>query len=260
MVKTYEDLKENSLGMTAFFETSNDFPECYGISCGNWDGAGISFGVLQYNFKAGTLQPLFNYMNDNYNSICRTAFGTNYDKWASMINDTLVNQQTWGDQIGDPATGKHSCIAPWNTQFMTLGTSPECIAKQVDMSASWQSSALTWFKNLGLYSRRGYALMFDISVQMGRFFPQNVCLNRFKAIVTTGKTRAQIEEEKLRIIVELCANGNNRCFNTTTLPTLQSIVYNRKIAIVDGTSTQGFNIANYDLSYEPAFKGGVFSG
>jgi hypothetical protein len=128
------------------------------------------------------------------------------------------------------------------------------------MSASWQSSALTWLKNLGLYSRRGYALMFDISVQMGRFLPQNVCLNRFKAIDPTGKTRAQIEEEKLRIIVELCSNGNNRCFNTQALPTLQSIVYNRKIAIVDGTSAQGFNINNYDLSYEPAFKGGIFSG
>jgi hypothetical protein len=102
--------------------------------------------------------------------------------------------------------------------------------------------------------------MFDISVQMGRYFPQNVCLQRFRQIVTTGKTRAQIEDEKLRIIVELCSDGNNRVFPTTTLPTLPQIVYDRKIAIVNGTSNQGFNIANYDLEYEPAFKGGIFSG
>jgi hypothetical protein len=143
---------------------------------------------------------------------------------------------------------------------MDLGTTPESIAKQVEMSGSYQTTALKWFNNLGLYSRRGYALMFDISVQMGRFFPQHICLQRFQQIVTTGKTRAQIEEEKLRIICELCSNGNNRCFNTTTLPTLQSIVYNRKIAIVNGTSNQGFNIANYDLEFDPALKGGIFSG
>jgi hypothetical protein len=144
---------------------------------------------------------------------------------------------------------------------MELGTSPESIAKQVDMSSSWRVNAEKWFNNLGLFSRRGFALMFDISVQMGRFFPQNVCLNRFKAIVTTGKTRAQIEEEKLRIIVEVASNGNNRVFATQTLPTLPQIVYDRKIAIVNGTSAQGFNIANYDLSLnEPAMKGGIFSG
>ena len=71
MVKTYQDLKEKVLGMTAFFETSNTYPDCYGITAGNWDGAGISHGVLQYNFKAGSLQPLWNHMNNNYNDLCR---------------------------------------------------------------------------------------------------------------------------------------------------------------------------------------------
>jgi hypothetical protein len=260
-MKSYDDLKEKTLGMTAFFETSNTYPECYGITAGNWDGAAISHGVLQYNFKAGSLQPLWNHMNDNYNALCRGIFGTDYDKWASMINAPLTDQQTWGTEIGDPATSRHSCLQPWKDYFMELGTSPESIAKQVDMSSSWRVNAEKWFNNLGLFSRRGFALMFDISVQMGRFFPQNVCLNRFKAIVTTGKTRAQIEEEKLRIIVEVASNGNNRVFATQTLPTLPQIVYDRKIAIVNGTSAQGFNIANYDLSLnEPAMKGGIFSG
>ncbi len=102
--------------------------------------------------------------------------------------------------------------------------------------------------------------MWDISVQMGRFFPQNVCLHRFRQIVTTGKTKAEIEEEKLRIIVELCSDGNNRCFPTESLPDLPQIVYNRKIGIVDGTSPQGLNMAIYDLDYEPAFKGGIKLG
>jgi len=260
MVKTYQDLKEKSLGMIAFFETSNSYPECYGITAGNWDDAGISHGVLQYNFKTGSLQTLWNHMNNNHNALCRGIFGTDYDEWAGMINATLLTQQTWGTNIGDPATGRHSCLEPWKSYFMELGTSQESIDKQIEMSGSWHTNALKWFNNLGLYSRRGYALMFDISVQMGRFLPQNVCLDRFRQIDETDKTRMQIENEKLNIIVELCSNGNNRCFPTETLPTLPQIVFDRKNAVVVGSSVQGFSIGQYDLEYEPAFQGGIFSG
>ena len=259
-MKTYQNLKEHSLGMIAFFETSNTYPECYGITAGNWDGAGISHGVLQYNFKTGSLQPLWNHLNWNNTQLCTDIFGADYEKWASMINATLSEQQTWGTEIGDPATGRHSCLQPWKDYFMALGTSQPSIDKQIELSGSWHTNALKWFNNLGLYSRRGYALMFDISVQMGRFFPQNVCLDRFRKIDPTGKTRAQIEEEKLYIIVELCSNGNNRCFNTQTIPDLQGIVFRRKSAVVDGTSNQGFNINLYDLKYDPAFQGGIISG
>ena len=259
-MKTYQDLKEHSLGMIAFFETSSTYPDCYGITSPNWDGAGISHGVLQYNFGTGSLQPLWNHMNNNHNQLCRDIFGTDYTEWANIINATLSAQQTFGNDIMSP-TNDHKCIEPWNTYFMNLGTSQPSIDKQIDMSNSWHTNALKWFNNLGLFSRRGYALMFDISVQMGRFFPQHLCLRDFRLIDPTGKTRAQIEEEKCRIILKYVWNGNNRCFNTTSVPNMQTIVKDRKTAVVDGTSVQGFNINIYDLSYnDPAFRGGILSG
>jgi hypothetical protein len=259
MVKSYQDLKEKTLGMVAFFETSNYYPECYGITSGNWDDQAISHGVLQYNFGQGTLQPLWNHLNTNYQQLCWDTFGADYTEWANLINAPLSEQRVFGTNIIDPLN-EHKIIDPWKTYFMNLGTSQPSIDKQIEMSGSWHTNGLKWFNNLGLYSRRGYALMFDISVQMGRFFPQNVCLHRFKQIVTTGKTRAEIEEEKLRIICEVAANGNNRCFPTQSLPTLPQIVFNRKIGIVDGTSQAGLNMSLYDLDYEPAFKGGIFNG
>ena len=260
MVKTYQDLKEHSLGMIAFFETSNTYPECYGVTASNWDGAGLSHGVLQYNFKTGSLQPLWNHLNTNYNQLCRDIFGTDYQEWADLINATLSVQQTFGNTWQDP-NNTRLLKDPWKSYFMTLGTSQPSIDKQIEMSGSWHTNALRWFNNLGLKSRRAYALMFDISVQMGRFFPQHLCLQDFRNIVTTGKTMAQIEQEKCNIILKYVYNGNNRCFNTSTVPDLQTIVYNRKKAVVDGTSNQGFNINNYDLRYDdPAFKGGIFSG
>lgn len=258
-MKSYQDLKEKSLGMTAFFETSNGYPECYGVTSPNWDGAGVSHGVLQYNLKTGSLQTLWNHMNTNYNQFCRDTFGTDYTEWSNIINATLTEQQAFGNKIMSP-TNSHKCIAPWEGYFMTLGTSQASIDKQISMSESWRTNALKWFNTFELYSRRGFALMFDISVQMGRFLPQSLVWMEIKNIDRTGKTRAQIEEEKLRIIVNRCSYGENKVFPTTSVPEMQSIVYNRKIAIVNGTSNQGFNIANYDLTYEPAFKGVVVSG
>jgi hypothetical protein len=257
MVKSYQDLKEKTLGMIAFFETSNTYPECYGITSPNWDGAGVSHGVLQYNYKTGSLQTLWNHMNNNYNQLCRDIFGTDYTKWSDTINATFATQQAFGNEIMNQ-NNNHLCLPPWDGYFMALGTSQPSIDKQIEMSGSWHINALKWFKNLGLYSRRGYALMFDISVQMGRFLPQNVCLHRFRQIDPTGKTKAQIEEEKLNIIVELCSNGNNRCFPTQTLPNLPQIVFDRKNAVVVGSSNQGFSIGQYDLEYEPAFTGAMY--
>jgi hypothetical protein len=255
-MKSYQDLKEKTLAMTAFFETSNTYPECYGITAGNWDLQGLSHGVLQYNFGTGSLQPLWNYLNTTYNQLCRNVFGADYQEWADILGKTTEEQVAWADGISDSATGKHSVVQPWKDYFMNLGTSQESIDKQIDMSAAWRTNAEKWFASLGLYSRRGFALLWDISVQMGRLFPQNLIWNDFTNINVAGKTRQQIEEEKLRIIVNRCSYEENR----VTDPAIQTIVYNRKIAIVDGTSNQGFNIVQYDLDYDPAFKGGIFSG
>jgi hypothetical protein len=267
MVKSYQDLKEHALGMIAFFETSNGFPECYGITAGNFDGAGLSHGVLMYNFGTGSLQPLWNHLNTNYKSMCQDIFGADYTEWANVLAMTEVaDQVAWGDSISiptpDPTNANHKrfIIDKWKNYFMTLGQTQPSIDKQIELSGHWHTNALKWFKSLGLYSRRGYALMFDISVQMGRFFPQNVCKHRFEQIDPTGKTRAQIEEEKLHIIVELCSNGNNRCFPSSSLPNLPEIVFNRKNAVVVGSSNQGFDITQYDLQYDPAFEGGIISG
>ncbi len=53
-----KDLAYRCLALTGSFETGTGIPDCFcGIS-GDFDGQGISFGVLQWNFGQGTLQPL----------------------------------------------------------------------------------------------------------------------------------------------------------------------------------------------------------
>ena len=118
------------------------------------------------------------------------------------------------------------------------------------------ANAEKWFKALGLWSRRGFALMWDISVQMGRHFVMNLEYNDFQQIVTTGKTRAQIEEEKLRIICSRAAWHDR--------PSQYSqLTYDRKIMLVNGTGDYygaPFDMSQYDLNYEPAFEWNVEKG
>lgn len=255
-MRDYEDLKEKAMGMTGYFETSHASPDCYGVTSANWDGAGASHGVLQFNFKTGNLQTLWQYMDTNYNADVKAIFGTDYNTWYTLIHDTLANQQAFGDQWGDPATGKHSFVTPWSTYFMSLGTHSASIAKQVSMAQSYHDNALKWFNQLGLYSRRGYALMFDISVQLGRCYPMNLILADFKTILTAGRTRADIEKDKLYKIVNRVSYMEN---NVTSAN--QSIVYNRKKAVVDGTNTSGFDVTGYDVTLtEPALRGGIILG
>lgn len=259
MVKSYEDLREKTLGMTGFFETSSGYPTCYGVTSGNHDGAGLSHGVLQFNWGTGSLKTLWQYMDTNHNQLCRDIFGANYAEWEDVLNNkTVVEQIAWGDSISVPVGNeeKRGVDPTWKALFQTLGETHESITKQMTFSEEWVTNAVKWFKALGLYSRRGFALLWDISVQMGRLFSMNQILHDFRQIDPTGKTKAQIEEEKLLIIVDRCSYDNRPS-------EFSDIVHKRKLMLVTGTGDYygtPFTMAQYDLNYEPAFKGAVYLG
>ena len=187
--------------MVAFFETSNYYPECYGITSGNWDDQAISHGVLQYNFGQGTLQPLWNHLNTNYNQLCRDIFGADYQQWADLINAPLAEQRIFGTNIIDP-NNSHKIINPWKDYFMTLGTSQPSIDKQIEMSDSWHSNGLKWFKNLGLYSRRAYALCFDISVfRWGAFFRKMFVFTDFNKLTQQAKQGRKLKKKNCGLLL-----------------------------------------------------------
>jgi hypothetical protein len=262
-VKSYEDLKTKVLGMSSFFETSTGYPTTYGVTAGNWDLAGMSFGCLQINFLSESLQPFFNYMNTNYNQLCRDIFGIYYDEWNTVLGYTTANQVAWADSISIDGNGREKGIlnSTWRPLFQTLGETQPSIDKQIEMSAGWLPNARKWFDQLGLWSRRGFALCWDISVQLGRLFPMNLIWNDFQNIVTTGKSREQIEEEKLRIIVYRITYHNRVTLGN------QQLVFDRKTMLIDGTGSYygtPFTMGQYDLNYEPAFEynelGGSYIG
>ena len=53
------DQNRRVLSLTTYFETNKKIDDAFKIVTGNFDGQGISFGCLQWNFGQQTLQPIF---------------------------------------------------------------------------------------------------------------------------------------------------------------------------------------------------------
>jgi hypothetical protein len=76
---------ETAFSVTSGFETSGDrFQQV----TGNFDGAGLSFGPVQWNFKSNTLVPLFRKFQETDESALHACFTdeTDYDEWLEVLD------------------------------------------------------------------------------------------------------------------------------------------------------------------------------
>jgi hypothetical protein len=162
--------RQQALSYTSYnYETSKTLPAAYGVMSGNFDGAGGSFGVIQFNWKSGTIQPILRDLINDHPADMQAAFTSTADYNTIVdvvLNRTTANQILWGDSISDP-TNKHKVIEPWNTYFVTLGSFQSCQDRQMQACQNYFNTANTWASDFGLWSRRGYALCFDNAVQYG---------------------------------------------------------------------------------------------
>lgn len=248
------ELKENALALTALFETSTSPPEAFGVTSGNHDQQGLSHGALQFNFGQGTLQPIWRDLINQHPDVVRAAITNqgDYDYFVDLIlNGTTDEQIAFGTNITDP-NNDHAIVEPWKTYFMTLGTSQESIDRQI-LAAQWYfDQGKKYFDLFNLWTRRGYALMFDISVQSGSIGQAKIDLINadFAAMDTTGMTEEEIETEKMKIIVTRKVEEVN--------PTYQTSYYDRKMSIANGSGwvyggTLFMDTANYNMILEPAY-------
>ena len=99
---------------------------------GNFDGQGLSLGYLQWCIGQGTLQPLLNRMDREYNAEMKSIFGTNYASIHNMILDTTENQLAWAKYINNST---NTIAEPWYSQFVNLSNNQHFINIESDASA-----------------------------------------------------------------------------------------------------------------------------
>lgn len=230
-------LDSRCLALTGSFETGKLAPDCFAGLTGNFDGQGMSFGALQWNFGQGTLQPLLKQMFTSHADVAATIFGAKLGQVQQAISGGTAAAVAFAVSIQGPA--KHSINAPWRQMFTSLGLTPEFQAIETQSAASYYSRAVAMCNDYGLTSARGRALMFDISVQNGSINDavRTLIMDDYAALspVLSPDDR---EVARMRIVANRRAEAANAKFVED--------VRQRKLCIANGTGV--VHGVSYDLA------------
>ena len=205
---TFKPLDHRCLALTGSFETGSAFPDCFAGLSGDFDGQGISFGVCQWNFGQGSLQPLLKRMCADYPEMARTVFNDNLEHLTMVLNAAKREQMAFARSIQHPV--RKRIHEPWLGMFKTLGRTAEFQRIEADAANTLYKAARRFCVDYGLWSERAAALMFDIKVQNGSI-SSKVKERIFKSFrdIDPGISEEEQEAARLRIVANRRAEAAN---------------------------------------------------
>jgi peptidoglycan hydrolase-like protein with peptidoglycan-binding domain len=200
-------LFERCLGLTASFEGHG-----YTAAAGNWDGAGMTWGIIGFTAKS---RSLFHVLEAIPRTVVAEAFAL--DGGMSLGHEAAeavidigrrlqAERVAWGDRISDPAVdprtkkAKAKLLPTWQVRFARLGQTKEGQAAQRKIARElyWTPAVRQLESKLpALRSERAYAMAFDCWVQQGGIYPS--------ALAAAAK--AVDEKAALKAIAEAQAQG-----------------------------------------------------
>jgi len=230
-----ESLDHRTLALTGSFETGAPFPGCFAALTGDFDGQGLSFGCLQWNFGQGSLQPLLKRMGQRHSDVMEDVFGDHYRELQAVLDSSLDEQLEWARSIQDP--NRNEVREPWRGLFKTLGRREAFQDLQTEASDRLYDAAVDLSREFDVRSERAVALMFDIKVQNGSIpNPVRAQIRRdFEELPADAG-----EEAQLRIIANRRAEASK--------PRWIEDVRSRKLTIAIGQGT--VHGRRYDLEEE----------
>jgi hypothetical protein len=162
--------------ITSTFETGR--PGGFGGLTGNFDGQGLSFGLMNFAFKAGSLPPLLQEFITKHPGRYAAAFGQDAERFKEIVFATkpdpanpkrrvrdverqmdFVNTQM--NQYPQKAKG-NKIVEPWKTYFGRLENDAEFRKIQVKAVRRALERARYWYDYFGFKTERGFAFMFDL--------------------------------------------------------------------------------------------------
>lgn len=192
---SFAPVSQRCLALTGSFETGAQPPDCYSMMTGDFDGQGISFGVLQWNVGQGSLQPLLREMIENHPDVSSDIFHEHLETLTSLAAAPLAEQLEFARSLQSGG----QVVEPWRGMLKALGRTKEFQDIQVRHAASQYERARAMCVEYGLTSQRAAALMFDILTQNGSI---NAIIKAqifadFSLLTTTGQ---DAEVARMRII------------------------------------------------------------
>ncbi|WP_176053333.1 hypothetical protein [Paraburkholderia caribensis] len=157
-----QDWVRTALATTGHFEDSH---QPFGAVTGNFDGMGISVGVLQWNIGSNSLQPLVLALDPaTIHRLCPTCGDALLRACKSPSSQGLEIVNAW--QVGG------RLAPPTLTELKALAQSDEFVAQQVDAAAKVAqrayNTASDWYKTWGgNLNTQGFCWFFDVYTQNG---------------------------------------------------------------------------------------------
>jgi len=159
-------LFERCLGLTAAFEGHG-----FGLVQGNFDGAGLTWGVIGFTLSHRQIQAITADAEAAEPGLMSRCFDALAPEWQRICAKPLAQQLVWANSISMGAS-KTGVRADWLLAFARLGDEP--IVKRIQMQRAYDKyfvPAAASARRLSLKSEIGLALAFDVHVQNGGFKP-----------------------------------------------------------------------------------------
>ena len=176
-----------SIALTVGFEGSS-----FTTVLGNVDGGGISFGIMMWSLRLGSLQKLLSDFRLADRERFDAIFGGNLDQILAVMNGPREVWSTFADAISGPR--KVTVVEPWKSAFAALGREPKFQQIQVENVSPWIQAARKSAAIFGFESERAFALFFDAQIQSGGFgrkdgFDEDIAQFKFKV----GRSPDEVE-------------------------------------------------------------------
>lgn len=192
LIGTIPAVAERSLEITIAFEGTG-----YSGVEGNFDGAGLTFGIVGFTLSNGEIGELIKRIQAVGPSLVNQAFGPLTPKLRSALAlSSAKGRVAWGDSISI-GKKKAGVAKPWKDAFARLGTFPEVqrVERELAHDDYFVPAEATAAK-YRLTSELGLALAFDIHVQNGGIKPAAA------AQITAAVTAHPItREQDLRVVI-----------------------------------------------------------
>jgi hypothetical protein len=213
------DLKQRCLQLTADFEGTG-----FTKAVGNFDGAGITWGIIGFTLSNGELGAVLNEIRSAHPAVFSAAFGDLEPKIVQVLGSSHAAQMSFADSIS-VGSSKIRILDVWAQAFEKLGNDPAVQEIQLQRTEKFFDIAERDVQRFNVQNELGLALCFDIAVQNG-------------GIDATERTRIENKinqnppntQQDLRIIIANVVAENSR-------PKFIEDVRKRKLTIATAEGT-----------------------
>jgi peptidoglycan hydrolase-like protein with peptidoglycan-binding domain len=230
-------VRDRALQLTAAFE-GHDFT----LAQGNFDGAGITWGIIGFTLQGGELGRIVLQIQDRHPALVKQAFGAKTDQLLEILRGPKARQIAFANAIS-LGPSKSRLAEPWRSAFRSFGELPAVQALQLERAdRDYFRPAKQAARGLRLKTELGLALAFDIHVQNG-----GVSTAAREEIKRQLAQHPIGREQERRVIVGNAVAKQSR-------PQFREDVRSRKLAIATGAGTvhgELFVLRNWGLADVP---------